>query len=315
MAFIASKKTLKLPVKPNSTMNFKRSIYLVLSAFLMVALASCGSSNSDKEKDSDEFKDAEKSLENQIKDVVYNIPSPTEIPYLLQATGADFNPTLVNPKSKFNQYTTHSDKAALNLGVYSADIGYLTSYEKAQEAIDYLNACKTLADGLGVIGTFDLDILRRFEANITNKDSLTYLLDETIKQTDKFLKDDSRNKLAALVVTGSFVEGLYISTGLIKTYPKDILPADARTAVLGPVIRVVLQQRESVSDLLKMLSAVEQTGPVSSIISDLKDLEKAYGSLNIEENLKNNRADLVLNDKALTEVTAIVERLRKSIVE
>ena len=46
-----------------------------------------------------------------------------------------------------------------------------------------------------------------------------------------------------------------------------------------------------------------------------KDLQKAYASLNIEENLKNNRADLVLNDKALTEVTTIVERLRKSIVD
>lgn len=296
-------------------MNFKRYVYLVLSAFLTVALASCGSSNSDKEKDSDEFKDAEKSLENQIKDVVYNIPSPTEIPYLLQATGADFNPTLVNPKTKVDQYTTHTDKAALNLGIYSADIGYLTSYEKAQEAIDYLNACKTLADGLGVIGTFDVGILKRFEANISNKDSLSYLLDETIKQTDKFLKDESRNKLAALVVTGSFVEGLYVSTALIKTYPKDILPDDARTAVLGPLIRVVLQQRESVTDLLKMLSVVEQTGPVAGIITDLKELEKAYSNLNIEENLKNNRADLVLNDKALTEVTAIVERLRKSIVD
>lgn len=64
-----------------------------------------------------------------------------------------------------------------------------------------------------------------------------------------------------------------------------------------------------------MLSVVEQTGPVSGIISDLKDMQKAYASLNIEENLKNNRADLVLNDKALSQVTAIVERLRKSIVD
>lgn len=296
-------------------MNFKRYISLVLSAFLMAGLSGCGSSNSDKDKDSDEFKNAEKSLENQIKDVVYNIPSPTEIPYLLQATGADFNPSLTNPLTKVDQYADNKDKAALNLGIYSSDIGYLTSYEKAQDAINYLNACKTLADGLGVIGTFDIEILKRFEANIANKDSLTYLLDETIKQTDKFLKDENHNKLAALVVTGSFVEGLYISTGLIKTYPKDILPDDARNTVLGPLMRVVLQQRESVGDLLKMLSAVEQTGPVASIISDLKDLEKAYQALNIEENLKNNRADLVLNDKKLGEVTTIVERLRKSIVD
>lgn len=297
-------------------MNFKRSLYSVVCAFLMVGLGACGSSTSDKDKNSDEFKNAEKSLENQIKDVVYNIPSPTEIPYLLQATGADFNPSLVNPRTKVDQYTTHTDKAALNLGVYASDIGYLTSYEKAQESIDYLNACKTLADGLGVIGTFDINILKRFEANIANKDSLTYLLNETINQTDKFLKDESRNKLAALVVTGSFIEGLYVSTGLIKSYPKDVLPNDAdRNLVLGPLMRVVIQQKASVSDLLKMLTAVEQTGPVAGLVSDLKALEGAYAALNIEEQLKNEHADQVLNDKNLVEVTNIVERLRKSIVD
>ncbi len=297
-------------------MNFKSSTHLVLSAFLIGGLASCGSSNSDKDKNSSEFKDAEKNLQNQIKDVVYNIPSPTEIPYLLQATGADYNPGLVNPRNKADQYTTHTDKAALNLGVYASDIGYLSSYEKAQESIDYLNASKTLADGLGVIGTFDVTILKRFEANIANKDSLSYLLDETIKQTDRFLRDESRNKLAALVVTGSFIEGLYISTALIKTYPKDMLPSDEdRNLVLGPLMRVVIQQKESVSDLLKMLSTVEQTGPVASIVSDLKALEDAYAALNVEEQLKNQHADQVLNDKNLLNITGIVERLRGSIVD
>jgi hypothetical protein len=277
-------------------------------------LASC-SSGGDKSKNSNEFKEAEESLQKQIEDVIYNIPSPTEIPYLLQATGAEYNASLVNPRSKTDQYATRTDKAALNLGVYTADIGYLSSYEKTQEAIDYLNSCKTLADNLNVIGTFDLEILKRFEANISNKDSLANLLNETVKDTESFLKDDSRNKLAALVVTGSFVEGLHISTGLIQSYPRNILPDDARNLILTPIMQVVLNQKKSVSDLLKMLSSVEQTDPVSGIVSDLQELEKAYAALNIEDQIKKNRADLVLTDKNLEQITIIVARLRKSIVE
>jgi hypothetical protein len=295
-------------------MNFKRSIYLALSAFVTLTLASC-SSGGDKSKNSDEFKEAEQSLQKQIEDVIYNIPSPTEIPYLLQATGAEYNASLVNPRSKTDQYASRTDKAALNLGVYTADIGYLSSYEKTQEAIDYLNSCKTLADNLNVIGTFDLEILKRFEANISNKDSLANLLNETVKETESFLKDDSRNKLAALVVTGSFVEGLHISTGLIQSYPRNILPDDARNLILTPIMQVVLNQKKSVSDLLKMLSAVEQTDPVAGIVSDLQELEKAYAALNIEDQIKKNRADLVLTDKNLEQITNIVARLRKSIVE
>jgi len=295
-------------------MKFKQLIYFVFSTLIAMGLASCGSSSSDKDKNSSEFKEAEESLKEQIEEVIYNIPPPSEIPYLLQATGAEFNESLVNPRSKVDQYASRTEIAALNLGVYAADIGYLSSYDKTQEAIDYLNSTKTLADNLGIIGSFDVEVLQKFEANISNKDSLTHLLNTTIKNAQHFLADNDRNKLSALVVTGSFVEGLYISTGLIKTYPKD-LPDDNRNLVLTPLIRVVLDQKKSVSDLLKMLTSVEQTEPVSTIVTDLKSLEAAYNALNIEEQIKNNKANLVLSDKNLIDITTIVEKIRKTITE
>jgi len=315
LGFYGNKKCVKIDLlKPTETMNSKNSLYLFFCATLILGLSSCGSSG-DKNKNPDEFKEAEESLRSTIEDVIYNIPSPTEIPYLIQQTGAEFNQGLLNSRDKVDQYTNRTDKASLNLGVYTADIGYLTSYDKTQEAIEYLNACKTLADYLGVIGTFDIEILKRFEANISNKDSLASLLNESIKQTEKFLKDDTRSKQAALVVAGSFVEGLHISTGLVNSYPKDILPTDARNIILTPVIQVILNQKKSVSELLKMLSAVEQTDPVSGMVRDLKELEEAYEALDIDEKIKNNRADMVLSDKNLETISAVVAKMRKSIVE
>jgi len=295
-------------------MKFNRLIYFGLSASVAIGMTSCGpSNNKDNSKAFDEAN--EESLKQQIEEVVYNIPSPSEIPYLLQATGAEFNEGLLNSRTKVDQYATRTDKAALNLGIYAADIGYLSSYDKSQEAIDYLGSCKTLADQLGVIGSFDVEILKRFEANISNKDSLTHLLDQTIKKTENFLKDDSRNKLSSLIVAGSFIEGLHISTGLINSYPKNLLPDDKRIQVLTPLMRVVLQQKKSVGELLKMLQTVEQTDPVTAIVADLSELDKAYAALNIEEQIKQNRGDLVLSDKNLQEVSAIVERMRNGIVE
>jgi hypothetical protein len=296
-------------------MKFKHLSYFSFITLIAMGLTSCGSSSSDKDKNSSEFKEAEQSLKEQIEEVIYNIPSPSEIPYLLQATGAEFNSSLLNARTKVDQYASRTDKAALNLGVYAADIGYLSSYDKTQEAIDYLNSAKTLADNLGVIGSFDVEVLQKFEANISNKDSLARLLDRTIKKTQSFLADDDRNKLSAMVVTGSFVEGLYISTGLIKSYPKDLLPDDSRNLVLTPLMRVVLEQKKSVTDLVKMLSSLEQTDPIASIVTDLKSLEKAYADLNIEEQIKNNKASLVLTDKNLIEITNIVEKLRKNITD
>jgi len=295
-------------------MKFNQFIFFSFSALIAIGLASCGTSSSNKDENSKEFEDAE-SLPDQLEGLVYNIPSPSEIPYLLQATGAEFNESLVNSRSKVDQYSSRTDKAALNLGVYAADIGYLSSYDKTQEAIDYLESAKTLADGLGVIGSFDVEVLQQFEANISKKDSLSRLLDRTIKKTEIFLKDDNRNKLSALVVTGGFIEGLYISTGLVRSYPKDLLPTDAKNLVLTPIIQVILNQKKSVTDLVKMLSAVEQTEPVASLTTDLKALEAEYAALNIEEQIKNNTANLVLTDKNLVEITNIVGKMRNSITE
>jgi hypothetical protein len=293
---------------------YRLSLYLLTIATISL-LASCGSSTKKEDQNSDEFKQAEESLNSQIKDIIYNIPSPYEIPYILQATGAEYNQSLLNDRKKVDQYLTRADKAALNLGIYSADIGYLISYDKTQEAIDYLTSAKKLADNLGVIGTFDVDVLKKFESNISNKDSLAALINEAVQKTDKYLKNDSRNKLAALLITGSFIEGLSISTGLIKTYPKNLLKEDQRNLILTPLMRVVLEQEKSVDELAKMLSSVEQTEPITAIQADLSALQASYRALNIDEQIKNNRSDLVLTDKNLLEITKIIEKMRKDIVD
>jgi hypothetical protein len=64
-----------------------------------------------------------------------------------------------------------------------------------------------------------------------------------------------------------------------------------------------------------MLQTVEQTEPVTTLVGDLTALEKAYAALNIEEQIKNNRGDLVLSDKNLEEITKVVEKMRKNITE
>lgn len=290
--------------------------FLSFTAFI----SACESSKSTEQQSdsSEEFEQAQaeqSELQSQIKEVIYEIPSPSEIPFLLEATGAEFDASVINDISKVDQYSNRNDKAALNLGVYASDIGYLSSYDKVQEALNYMSKTKKLADGLGVTGAFDRELVKRFEENLSRKDSLAYLLNETIYQVENYLKDDNRNKLAALIITGSFIEGLYISTQLIEKYPKDILPEDSRNLVLTPLIRVVLEQDKAVTDLHQLLSTVEKTDPVNQLIEDLAELKQSYEQLNIEEQIQNNRADLVLSDKTLSSIRTKIEEMRNFIVQ
>ncbi|MEK6781594.1 MAG: hypothetical protein AABY93_07795 [Bacteroidota bacterium] len=288
---------------------------LLFATLIAFGIWSCGSSSKEENNNSDDFNQPEESLKDQILELMDNLPSPTEIPYLLEATGAEYNQSLINDVKKVDQYTIRNDKAALNLGIYAADIGYLSSYEKTQESITYMAAVKSLADKLGVIGSFDLNEMERFESNISNKDSLTSILNTSVKKTKIYLQDDNRNKLAALMLTGSFIEGLYISTGLIKSYPKNLLPDDSRNLVLTPLMRIILEQEKSVDELVKMLQSVEQADPVTTIVADLTSLQASYRALEIEDQIKNNKASMVLTDKNLVDITVIVEKIRKSITD
>lgn len=290
-------------------MKFSRFGILSLVTILALGIYSCGSKKDDKAA-ADDLKNAEESLKDEIEEVVYNIPSPSEIPYMLQATGAEFNQSLLSDRKKADQYLTRNDKAALNLGVYAADIGYLVSYDKTQDAINYMNSAKKLADNLGILGSFDADLMKRFESNISQKDSLAKMVNQAIHETEKYLKNDNRNKPAALMITGSFVEGLYISTGLIKSYPKNLLKDDDRNLILTPILRVVLQQKQSVDELVKMLSGVEQSEPVTSLLADLTSLQNNYKAMNV-----NDQPDKLLSDKNLTQITDTIEKIRKGIIE
>lgn len=297
-------------------MNFKKLGLLSFAIILTIGLYSCGSEKKeDQSANSEEFDQAESDLKEQIQEVVYEIPSPSEIPFLLEATGAEYNGSLINDNAKSASYMSINDKAALNLGVYATDIGYLVSYDKVQESLTYLSTAKKLADDLGITGSFDVSLVKRFEENLSRKDSLAYLLNSTIQDTENYLKDDNRNRLAGLVVAGSFIEGLYISTQLIKSYPKDILPEDSRNLVLTPLIRVVLEQQKACQDLTAMLEGLDSSNPVDQLLANLNLLNKSYAALNIEEQIKNNRADLILSDKTLADITTTVEEMRKGLVD
>lgn len=288
---------------------FTRALSVVFSI-----LIACGGNKEDSGNESAEFDAAKEELKQKIEEVAYNIPSPTEIPYLIQATGADYNSEFVNPRESVDNYMSTFSKSAVNLGVYASDIAYLSSYQQTQESLDYLQTVKQLADHLGVVSAMDQVVIKRFEDNIDSKDSLKVLINQAVDNVDKYLKDEQRNKVAALVTAGSFVEGLYISTALVNTYPKDLLPEDQRNIILTPVIKVILDQKTAIGEVVKLLKSVDQDDETTKLISEFDELQKAYDALNIDEQIKNNRADLMLSDETLASITEIVGKIRARLI-
>lgn len=263
-----------------------------------------------------EFDAAEKELISSIDKVIHDLPAPSEVPFMLQATGSDFRGDFVNDLSKVEQYLTSNDKSALNLGVYATDIGYFSSYSQSQEALDYIEVCQKLADKIGVASAFDMRMLARFEQNIGNNDSLGALINDAMIMAEAKLEDGDRLTMAALVLSGSFIEGLHISTKVIKDYPQDQLSDANRDVILEPLMRIVLDQKKALLDLISVLKHVEQDEIITYLIVEMNVLRYQYEELQgLEEKISNNEGGVILHQHDLRDITAEIERIRNDIIE
>ena len=149
----------------------KRSILQLIILVSAFVIYSCSSKTSDTESESQAFDDAqeEADVSSGIEGLITNLPSPAEIPWLLESTGVDFNEDVTNPYNKVDKYKTTFDVASLNMGIYAADLGYLSAYNKTQDAINYLTSMKGLSEHLGVSSAWDLELMNRFESNLVKE--------------------------------------------------------------------------------------------------------------------------------------------------
>ena len=104
-----------------------------------------------------------------------SVPSPVQTAFLISGVGSNYDVTLLNKPTKVGLYSTSFQKA-INLGIYGADLGYVTIYDQTQDAIGYLTVVKKISNDLGIDGAFDMALLERFEKNLGVKDSLLVLV-------------------------------------------------------------------------------------------------------------------------------------------
>jgi len=271
-------------------------------------------SDKKQEKSSGEFEDAASELSDKVEEFLYEIPTPAEIPFIIEATGADFNPDIVNDINKAVKYTSNNKIAALNLGIYATDIGYLVTYEQVQDALLYMDECMSLGEALGLQSTIDIGIVEKFESNLAKKDSLASIINEVISNSDDYLKENERNNMAALIISGTFIEGLYISTQIINSYPQDLLPDDSRNLILTPLIKIIIEQEKPLADMIGLLNSIEDKGDwIEGLINSLEELKNNYESLDIQEKISNNRADLILSDQVLYKISKQIEKIRATV--
>lgn len=290
---------------------------LLASSLILSVLTSCGGGSSKETKaDEVEFDEAETQIVTDMSKMLHDLPSPTEVPYLLESTGAKFNDDIINSMTRLPKYLTNEDESALNLGIYATDMGYLISYAELEQANVYLQASQKLAETLGVASVFSLATIEKFQKNLNNPDSLNKILNHSISDVQEKLKSGDRVPVAALILAGSFIEGLYLTIKVIDTYPTDELEEEARNAILEPLVKVVLKQEKPLTDVITLLKDLPEDEIVNHMINELQILKVLYETdlAQVEKEIA-NKEDFVITESALSGIKSEVIRIRRDIVE
>jgi hypothetical protein len=169
-----------------------------------------------------------------------NLKAPAEVAAQLQATAAEFNANLMNDPKLSSGYATSEEKAAANLGVYLADLNYSVAYKQSANTKELFTAANELSKYVGLEqGILDF-LMKRYNDNIAQNDSVKAVVNELFEKSTANLQGTAREKLVGIAMAGYQIENLHLALGVLESYPKDMLPEDARTQILIPVFRLVL---------------------------------------------------------------------------
>ena len=156
---------------------------LTLSILISLFLSSCnsGGRGAKKEADSLSVSETNAAIYDDIKKaetIFYTIPSPLESAMLIKSAGAVFDEKLLNPVGNTNNYNTNKSMA-LNLGIYTCDLSFASLYDQTQLIINYMNAAKKMADGLGILEAIGDEDINQLEQNIHNTDVIMEIVSKT----------------------------------------------------------------------------------------------------------------------------------------
>ncbi len=207
----------------------------------------------------------------------YPVPTSYDITKYIYKAGAAYIVSLSNGPEKAGEYITQRDKV-LNLGVYAADLCYATTYMMKQGTMNYLEASKILIEDLGISTTFNITYAERIEQNIDDRDSLIAVVTESFDDTWNYLVENQQDVLARLVVCGSWIEGVYITTHVS-------LKAIDNTAFL----EALAKQKVSLNELVNLLGPVKDVAEVDDLYKGLFEIQEFYegvGDIMTDEQLK-----------------------------
>ncbi len=259
-------------VKFLTSTRIKGLVFVSVAAFFI----GCGSGG-DKEKapeitiDMDEINQELFDNISDAKQIFYSLPSPLETAMLVRSAGAEYDAEILNSVDNAGNYTGQK-KMALNLGIYTCDLSFASLYDQTQASISYMNAAKQMADGLGILDAISDETIERLEENVNNREVLLDIVSETFMNSSSDLEETGRPAVAAIVLVGGWMEGLYIATELVNK----------GTFEGNKLVERITDQKLSIDIVMKLLEENKDNADVAGVLAEVQELKTIFDKVVIK---------------------------------
>lgn len=264
-----------------------KNIFFTLAAGVALILTSCGGEDEvGKTYDYDRSDSLSVDYTRQTLTIRGNIKETSGFYLLLKSRGGEYNKSLVNSASNASKYSSSFDKS-VNMGIYGADLNYLTVFEQTEDARKTVEAISKLSSSLGIESAFDKE---SFEKIVSTADTLNLieksnLISKAFRNAEDQMYSEERALMGTFMISGGWIESVYLTSKIILDH--EINPVDLSD------FWVLVYNYESV---LKMLNVFGDDADAKKIYEDYKTLEPIVKK--ITEKSKLNLEDIkALNDE------------------
>jgi hypothetical protein len=243
-------------------------IKLIFGIFLMIGILGCKSTPKATVPAVEDEKSLGFDQMEEMKNIYYRFPSPDEMLGFINKEKLKFNDQILLPVDNSKSFLD-SRSQALNLGVYSADLAYITLFQRQKETLTYFQVVYGLSDKLRISSAFDINLMKRLEENLKNPDSLKNLTNEAMVSVTNYLVQNDKEKTFAIISIGGYIETLYLAFNIVGNYD-----------ISNPIIQRISDQKLVLENLINYALIYAGDHNVAESIKILHPIRTCYNELN-----------------------------------
>lgn len=250
------------------------------------------------------------------RDIYFGVLNPVEISEIFNRLDAVYTPEILSDPSNADHYLS-SSKAAINLGIYGTDLGYLNMFSLKSEMARYMRTIRTLSNNLGIPIEYLTDPVKELEKSMTDSDSVMKLINRSYRRIEDHLRAEGRESTAGLIMLGGWIEAVYISTQLLYDYENPD----------PEVVERIAEQKYTLNALLSFLKNYYDDPIVVYYTHKLRHLKRYFdrfdiffapGDLEVDNDrqvLKASGSEMTITVKTLGNIRDYVAKMRVETVE